>query len=136
MNDGGSNEIVGRSAERQVLITETLVRRFADVVDDHNPLHLDVVAARGSRFGHPIAHGMLIGSLFSGVIAGELPGPGTIYLSQSLRFRRPVAVGDTVTVSVTCLSADSSRGTFATDVRDQAGELCVTGEAVVLLPGA
>jgi enoyl-CoA hydratase len=131
----GFERFVGRIAEREVIVSDGLVRAFADLVGDHNPLHLDATAAAGSRFGRPIAHGMLIGSLFSGLIATELPGPGSIYLGQSLAFRRPVFVGDRVTARVTCISADASRGRLSLEtlVFDATGDVCVRGEADVLV---
>lgn len=134
MNAGKGPQLVGRSAERRVVISDSLVLRFANTVGDHNPIHVDPEAAGRSQFGQPIAHGMLLGSLFSGLIAEELPGPGSIYISQTLRFRRPVVVGSTVTASVRCLSIDGDRVTLETTVFDSAGERVVVGDAVVLLP--
>lgn len=129
-------DLVGRIAERQVMIDAVLVGKFADLVGDHNPLHVDPVAAAAGRFGQPIAHGMLVGSLFSAMLATDLPGPGTIYLSQTLVFRRPVPVGSRVTVRVRCVSVDPEkrRATLETTIFDEAGVACVTGEALVLLP--
>jgi acyl dehydratase len=126
---------VGRTASRHVTIDPALVASFAEVVADRNPLHLDADAAAASRFGRPIAHGMLIGSLFSGLIAHELPGPGAVYLGQSLVFRRPVYVGDAVTARVTCIAVDPERSrlTLETLVLDAGGEVCVRGEATVLV---
>lgn len=130
--------LVGRVVERQVTIDAGLVSGFADLVDDHNPLHVDPVAAAAGRFGRPIAHGMLVGSLFSAILATELPGPGTIYLSQTLAFRRPVPVGAQVLVRVeyAAVDAGTGRATLATTVLDGDGAVCLSGEAVVLLPPA
>lgn len=127
---------VGQTVERQVEIDTDLVTRFADLVADHNPLHVDPVAAAAGRFGRPIAHGMLVSSLFSGMLATDMPGPGTIYLSQTLVFRRPVFIGSVVTVRLRCASLDPNgeRATLETTILDEAGKACVTGEAVVLLP--
>lgn len=129
------SDLVGRSATRRVEISGELVQRFADVVGDHNPLHLDAEAAGRSRFGGTIAHGMLVGSLFSGLIAHELPGSGSVYLSQSMTFRRPVMVGQTVIATVTCTSADleRSRVVLATEVSAEDGTVVLDGEALVLL---
>jgi acyl dehydratase len=127
-------DIVGRTASQETVITQALVAAYADVVQDHNPIHIEPSAAAETRFGRPIAHGMLIGSLFSGLIARELPGPGSIYLSQSLRFRRPVFVGQTVHASVRCTAVDRGRATLSTEVTDPEGEVLVDGEAIVLLP--
>jgi acyl dehydratase len=134
--NAGRTNITGRVVERKVLISAALVARFADLVGDHNPLHVDPAAAAAGRFGAPVAHGMLVGSLFSGMLASRLPGPGTIYLSQSLVFRRPVPVGTRVTVRLRVSSVDAAAGraTIETMILDGAGEICVRGEAVVLLP--
>lgn len=128
------SDLVGRSAERSLVITDELVRQFADVVGDHNPLHIDDAAARASRFGGRIAHGMLLGSLFSGLIAHELPGAGSIYVAQELRFRRPVGVGDLVIARVECTSVDEETRIvkLATSIVSGSKE-CVVGEATVLL---
>ena len=129
-------ELLGRVAERRVLIDSALVARFADLVGDHNPLHVDATKAAAGRFGRPIAHGMLVGSLFSSILATELPGPGTIYLSQTLVFRRPVPVGIEVIARVTCTAVDAEAGkaTLATTILDEGEVICATGEALVLLP--
>lgn len=131
MTPGG---LVGRQVTRDFHITDEVVARYADLVNDHNPIHIDPVAAAVSRFGGPIAHGMLVGSLFSGLIASELPGPGSVYLTQSLRFRRPTPVGAKVVVTVTCTADDGSRATLETTVADVNGEILVQGEATVLTP--
>ena len=124
---------VGDAAERRVVLDEALVRRYSDVVNDHNPLHLDPAVAATSRFGRPIVHGMLLASLFSGLIADELPGPGSIYPSQTARFRRPVPVGSEVRVRLEVREIDASRITADTFVYDETDEVCVAGEAVILL---
>src|SRR5215469_6977994 len=82
-----------RNAEDDILL-------FAQVSGDHNPIHLDPNYAERSIFGKRIAHGFLIGSLISAVLGNELPGPGTIYLGQTLKFLAPIHIGDTVTVTV------------------------------------
>jgi acyl dehydratase len=128
------DRFLGRTTTKSVTISDSLVRQFADVIDDHNPLHLDEAAASESRFGTRIAHGMLVGSMFSGLIAGELPGPGSIYLSQSLRFRKPTILGSLVHVTVACTGVERGRATLATTVTGEDGEMLVDGDAVVLLP--
>ena len=127
---------VGASASLTTTITDADVRRFADATGDTNPIHLDPQAGAESIFGRRVAHGMLSASLISRVLATQLPGPGTIYLSQSLNFRRPVGIGDTLTVRVT-VREFSSRGTSCvldTSVHNQNAELVLDGEARVKLP--
>src|SRR3954451_24614241 len=91
---------VGMSAEHTKTVTEADVVLFAGITGDFNPVHVDAEAAAKSRFGARIAHGMLSAGLVSAAIAMKLPGPGSIYMSQSLRFTRPVMIGDTVTARV------------------------------------
>lgn len=127
---------VGQTAEFSKTVTEADVVLFAGVTGDFNPAHLDAVYAGKSRFGGRIAHGMLTASFFSTVLAMRLPGPGTIYLSQSLRFLRPVKLGDTVTarVEVAELFPSRRRVRLLTTCHNQEGEAVIDGEAVVLVP--
>ncbi len=127
---------VGDSAEVSRTITDEDIRAFAELTGDRNPVHLDEEYAAGTRFGRRIAHGMLGASLISALLANELPGSGTVYLSQSLRFVAPVYPGDTVTarVSVSRLREDKPVVTLETVCRNQRGELLIEGEAVVLAP--
>jgi 3-hydroxybutyryl-CoA dehydratase len=127
---------VGSSATMAKTITETDVVLFAGITGDFNPAHIDAVAAARSRFGGRIAHGMLSAGIISAVLGTRLPGPGSVYLSQSLRFTRPVRIGDTVTaeVTVTALNAEKRRVTLATVCRNQDGETVIDGEALVLMP--
>lgn len=116
-------------------ITDEDVRKFADVSDDHNPIHLDDEAGRKSIFGRRIVHGMLVASYISSVIGTEFPGPGSIYMSQSLRFEAPVYIGDTVTVSVTVIDInDRGHATLDTKVTNQDSQTVLIGEALVKLP--
>jgi 3-hydroxybutyryl-CoA dehydratase len=127
---------VAMTAEFSKTVTEADVVMFAGVTGDFNPAHLDAVAAEKGPFGGRIAHGMLSAAFISTVLAMRLPGPGTIYLSQSLRFLRPVRIGDTVTARVEVLEtmAAKRRVRLATWVQNQAGEKVVDGEAVVMVP--
>lgn len=124
---------VGEQRVITELITGEMVRKFADVSGDHNPIHLDEKYAAGTRFKKPIAHGMLCGALISRALAQDL-GPGGIYLSQTLKFLSPVFIGDTVTVElkVTAIRAEKGIGTVETLVKNQKGELCVKGEAMIM----
>lgn len=127
---------VGQTAEFEKTISSEDVMRFAEITGDFNPVHVDEVTAAASPFGGRIAHGMLTAGLISAALAGKLPGPGSIYLSQSLRFTRPVRIGDTVTVFVqlTELVVPKRRAKLSTVCRNQRGETVLEGEALVLLP--
>jgi 3-hydroxybutyryl-CoA dehydratase len=126
----------GDSAELSKTIREEDVRAFAELTGDRNPVHLDEEYAATTRFGRRIAHGMLGASLVSAVLANELPGRGSVYLSQTLRFTAPVYLGDTVTarVTVTRVREDKPVVTLETVCTNQRGERVVEGEAVVLAP--
>ncbi len=117
------------------IVTGGDIEAFAAVSGDTNPVHLDEAYARTTTFQGRIAHGMLSAAYISAVIGTRLPGPGAIYLSQSLRFRRPVKIGDPVTTRVTISALDERRGhvTFAT-VCQVDGKTVVDGEAVIMAP--
>ena len=126
---------VGQTAEFTKTVTEADVVMFAGITGDLNPAHIDQVWAESSRFGGRIAHGMLSASFISTVLAMKLPGPGTIYLSQSLRFIAPVRIGETVTARVEVAELlPKRRARLATTVRNQRGETVVEGEATVMVP--
>ena len=128
---------VGAQATRERTITDDDIVRFAEVSGDRNPVHLDADYAARSPFGQRIAHGFLIGSLISAAIGMDLPGPGSIYLGQTLKFVAPVHIGDTVTVSVEVIKVREDKGliTLRTDCTNQNGALVITGEAVVKYVG-
>ena len=91
---------LGQTAEYEKQVTDEDVRKFADISGDYNPIHLDDEFAKDSMFGARIAHGILTASHISAVIGYIFPGPGWIYLGQSLQFRAPVKIGDTVHTAV------------------------------------
>ncbi len=126
---------VGQTASLGKTITEADILMFAAVSTDTNPVHIDAEAAKASIFKERIAHGMLSAGLISAVLGTRLPGPGTIYLGQTLRFRGPVKIGDTVTatVEVTALDAAKHRATLKTTCA-VAGKPVIEGEAQVQLP--
>lgn len=126
---------IGQTASFGKTITEADIVLFAAVTGDTNPMHLNAEYARDSIFGERIAHGMLAAGLITKVLGTQLPGPGTIYLSQSLRFRAPVRIGETVTatVTVTGLHPEKSRATLST-VCTVAGQPVLEGEAFVSVP--
>lgn len=127
---------VGQSAALTRTIVEADVMAFATLTGDFNPVHVDAAAATASSFGERIVHGMLTASLLSTVLAMQLPGPGAIYLSQTLQFLRPVKLGDTVTarVEITAIDAVRRRLTLATTIRNEREKSVVSGEAVVQIP--
>lgn len=127
---------VGMRATVSRTITETDLRNFSGVSGDTNPMHLNEEYARTTPFGGCIVHGMLTASLISAAIGTKLPGPGCIYMSQTLKFLAPVRVGDTVyaVVTITALNPEKKRATLSTQcfVKDV---LVVDGEALVKVPG-
>ena len=137
MSDGMCFEdlTVGLKASFGKTITEADVVLFAAVTGDTNPMHLNAEYAKTTVFGERIAHGMLAAGLITKVLGTQLPGPGTIYMSQTLKFRAPVRIGQTVTatVEVMALHPDKHRATLRT-VCTVAGEAVLEGEAYVSVP--
>ncbi|CAN5364385.1 MaoC family dehydratase [soil metagenome] len=129
---------IGQAAGFAKTITEADVVLYAGITGDLNPAHINQVEAEKSRFGGRIAHGMLSAGLISAVLGTRLPGPGTIYLEQTLRFTRPVRIGDTVTarVEVIELIEKRRRVRLATSCANQDGEVVLEGEALVMVPAA
>jgi len=127
--------VVGQSASMGKTITEADILMFAAVSMDTNPVHLNAEVAAGSQFRERIAHGMLSAGLISAVLGTRLPGEGSIYLGQTLRFRRPVKIGDTVTATceVTAIDVAKKQATLKT-VCTVGGKVVIEGEAVVLPP--
>ena len=119
--------------EREV--TEDLVRAFAEISGDHNPIHLDEEFAKTTRFGRRIAHGMLSGAFVSAVLGYEFAERKIVYLSQTMRFTAPVFIGDTVTTTatVTHIREDKPIVTLETTCTKQDGEVTLKGEALVML---
>jgi acyl dehydratase len=126
---------IGESASLTRTITEDDVIAFARLTGDTNPLHLDEAYARTTRFGQRIVQGLLTAGLISVVLGTELPGPGAIYLEQSLQFLKPVYPGDTVTATATVTTYREDKGivTLRTDCMNQHGEQVISGEAVLLV---
>jgi len=127
---------VGARASRTKTITDADIRAFAAASGDTNSIHLDEEYAKTTRFGRRIAHGMLTASLISAVLGNDLPGLGTIYLSQTLAFKAPVYLGDTITatVEVTAFRSEKRIATLRTTCTNQEGTLVLEGEAVVIAP--
>ena len=126
---------VGQTAALKRTVAEGDLAAFAAVTGDTNPVHLDEAYAAATQFKGRIAHGMLSAGYISAVLGTQLPGPGAIYVSQTLNFRRPVRIGDEVTAEVKVTAIDAARGrvTFATACV-VAGKTVVEGEAVVVVP--
>lgn len=125
---------VGQRAEYSKTITDADVMMFAEVTGDFNPVHTDEEAAAKTRFGGRIAHGMLSAGLISAAIAGKLPGPGSIYLGQTLKFTAPVRLDDTITTTLEVIELLSkNRVRLSTTCRNQKGETVVEGEATVMV---
>jgi 3-hydroxybutyryl-CoA dehydratase len=127
---------IGTSASRTKTFTLEDVRTFAQLTGDLNPVHLDETYAATSVFGQRIVHGMLTAALISAVLANDLPGAGTIYLGQNLKFKKPVFMGDTITATVTITQVRAERKivTFETVCINQQGETVIEGDATVKAP--
>jgi acyl dehydratase len=127
---------IGQTATYSKLIEERDVQLFAVVSGDVNPVHLDAAFAATTQFRECIAHGMLSGAVISAAIAMELPGPGTIYLGQTLRFTLPVRLGDTITVHLEVIDKQDKRGIVSIDCKvfNQHEKLVLTGTAEVKAP--
>jgi 3-hydroxybutyryl-CoA dehydratase len=124
----------GDVAEKSVVVTEELVRNFANLSGDFNPVHLDENYAQATIFGHRVAHGVISASLISTILGTCLPGEGTIYLSQTLEFRKPVFLNETVTgkVEVKDKNNHSKKIRLLTTVYKADGQIALSGEAWVL----
>lgn len=126
---------IGDSASYTKTLTEAELILFAAVSGDVNPLHLDPEYASTTPFKGRIAHGMWSGALISAALATVIPGPGTLYLEQSLQFRKPVRLDDTLTVRATVLSKERrNRVVLDCVVVNQRDEVVVTGQAKVIAP--
>jgi 3-hydroxybutyryl-CoA dehydratase len=127
---------VGDAAEFAKTISETDVYLFAGITGDLNPAHINQAASEKTFFKGRIAHGMLSAGLISAVLGMQLPGPGSIYLSQDLRFKAPVKIGDTITarVEVVELMKEKKRVKLSTTCTNQDGTIVLEGEALVMPP--
>jgi 3-hydroxybutyryl-CoA dehydratase len=125
----------GDKASRTQTISDEMIQSFADLTGDTNPVHLDDAYAARTRFGRRIAHGMIAAGLISATLANDLPGPGTVYLSQTLQFKTPIYPGDTVTamVEVKSVRSDKPIVTLGTTCKNQNEVVVLEGEAVVLV---
>ena len=119
-------------------VTEADITLYAGLSGDFNPAHVNAVEAEKGMFGRRIAHGMLSAGFISTVLGTQLPGPGTIYMGQELRFVKPVFIGDTVTAVCTVVERieEKNRIKLETVVKNQDGENVITGFATVMPPKA
>jgi 3-hydroxybutyryl-CoA dehydratase len=125
----------GMSASIAKTVTEADIILFAGISTDVNPAHLDEEYCKGTMFGGRIAHGMLSAGFISAVLANKLPGPGTIYLSQTLKFKAPVRPGDTVTATVTVREVNVAKNRVTLDtVCSVGGKPVIEGEALMMPP--
>lgn len=127
---------IGDFCKRQHTVTDQDLLLFARASGDLNPLHLDDEYAATTPFKQRIAHGMFTGGLISAALAMDLPGPGTIYLSQDLQFKRPVCIGDELTVTLTASEKHNEKPivTLSCEVTNQEGKAVVIGTAKVMAP--
>lgn len=125
----------GMEASLQRLVTEADINGFAEVTGDKNPVHLDAEYAAGTIFKERIAHGMLTASYISAVLGTKLPGPGVIYISQTLNFRAPVKIGQTVIAKVRIAELFPAKRRARFDcVCTVDGTTVLEGEAMLLVP--
>lgn len=119
-------------------VTEADITLYAGLSGDFNPAHVNAVEAEKGMFGRRIAHGMLSAGFISTVLGTQLPGPGTIYMGQELRFVKPVFIGDTITAVCTVVERieEKNRIKLETVVKNQDGESVITGFATVMPPKA
>jgi len=128
--------VVGAKASLARTITEEDIQSFASLSGDFSPIHMDEEYAKNTRFKGRIAHGMITAGLISAVLGTKLPGDGTIYLSQTIKFLAPIRIGETVVVEVEVLEMDTTKNRArlrTTGKTEQAG-LVVDGEAFVMYP--
>lgn len=127
---------VGKTYETRITITEEMVAHFARATGDYNPIHMDDEYARGTIFKRRVAHGMLHAGLISGIMGTSFPGEGTIYLAQTLKFLKPVFIGDEITYRLQVIECrkERNRVRLETTCINQKGETVLAGEALVMPP--
>jgi len=126
---------VGQTYTFSEVVDDKLVRGFADVTGDHNPIHVDDEFAKKTKFGQRIAHGGILFGIISRALAMEMPGPGTVYLSQLVNFRAPVFINDKVTLEVKITELlPKNGGKISTVIKKESGQVVMDGEATVKLP--
>ncbi|MNH23457.1 MaoC family dehydratase [Pseudomonas putida] len=126
---------VGMTVSYSQTISDSDIKAFAGISGDHNPVHVDAEYAANSRFGKRIAHGLMSAGFFSALFGTRLPGPGCVYVSQSLNFKRPVYIDDTVVaqVTVTEVNLKSNKVSFETTCKVK-NKVVITGSAEIYIP--
>jgi len=127
---------IGDVATYTKTITMDMVKAFAEISGDTNPVHIDPEYAKGTIFKENIAHGILVTGLISKILGCDLPGYGAIYVSQQVSFLRPVKIGDEITAKVEVIAKEDKRQyvTFKTTCENQLGKIVIKGEAVGIPP--
>jgi 3-hydroxybutyryl-CoA dehydratase len=126
---------VGMSASYSQTITDADIKDFSGISGDKNPVHMDEIYAKESRFERRIAHGMLSASFFSALFGTQLPGHGCVYVGQELKFRKPVYIGDTVTATIEVTSVDINRRRIFFNTYCKLGKSkVITGAAEIYIP--
>jgi enoyl-CoA hydratase len=127
---------VGQTAGREFEFTEERVKSFADLVGDHAPVHGDPAFAQRQGFEQRIVHGLFLGSIFSGLLGEELPGPRSVINTVSLKYHQPVAIGQTVRYEVSVKRVSEAVGAVVLELKARRpdGETCVSGSATCSLP--
>jgi len=122
---------VGQTATRQLTLTDDHVRKYAEISGDHNPLHFDEAFAAGTKFGRLVVQGGLTTGLLHALVAMDMPGPGSVFLSQNWKFTAPVFIGDTITAHAQVLKVHQTKpvSQLAVRVTRQSGETVLEGEA-------
>lgn len=125
------NVAVGQKVTRSLTVTAEHVRKYSEITGDHNPLHYDEAFAAGTKFGRLVVQGGLTTGLLHALVATDLPGPGTVFLSQNWKFTAPVFIGDTITAEAEILSVHASKPVtqLGIKVTRQDGETVLEGEA-------
>jgi len=126
---GPLGNLVGKTARRSLLLTAESVARYAEITGDRNPLHFDPAFAAATKFGKLVVHGGLTAGILNALVAEDLPGPGTVFMSQELTYRAPVFVGDTITGEVEVLSMHTTKPVshIRATVRRGDGEVVLEG---------
>jgi 3-hydroxybutyryl-CoA dehydratase len=125
---------VGMTANYAKTVTDADIVLFAGISGDSNPVHIDNEFAKNTMFKGRIAHGMLTASFISTVLGTKLPGPGCVYISQNLKFRAPVRIGDTVRTRVTITAIDPEKGRVSLETTCSVGEtVVISGDAVLMV---
>lgn len=124
---------VGQRATRELAVDEEMVRKYAEITGDYNPLHFDVEFAAKTRFGRLMAQGGIATGLLHALVAMEMPGPGSVFMRQSWSFPAPVYIGDTLRAEATVKSVRAKRNMaeLEFEVKNQDGTVVLNGEALV-----